>query len=265
MAKFFGGRPSFRQWIDKQPDPNWETLPLTHVAKALVACDIIQDGQITPQSDEVFDQPVAYFFYGRPCYRVSGDGSIKSVAACPLCFVMDPKVANSATAIHAFDTGAFRKRLYSAILMDEMEIEDFGLGDVIGRANKLISSVFGSKDAYIKGDLSHLNNVKYESWEFHTKAYLDLLMSPGRNEPDDRVSAIEFVFKNPVPIKGSAKAIIVPHILWDSDKRTPWLLQLEEIGIEISTYEFLPGKSPDYYYAQMQTNFLVLCKKWGLI
>lgn len=264
MAKFFGGRPSFREWVNAEVDPTWDPLPLTHVAKALVAQDIIRDGHVKPQRDQTFEEPVAYFFYGRAAYRVSGDGSIKSAAACPFCFVMDPQLATSATTIHAFDTGAFAKRLYSRIIMDEIDLEDFGLGNDYRTANKLISRAFGSRSAYVKGDPSNIASAACNPWDFHAKAYLDLLTSSGRNEPDDRIGTIEFVFRDEVPIAGGVKALIVPHILWDAEQKTPWLTNLEELGVEISTYEFLPSRSPDYYYAQLETQLLILYQRWGL-
>jgi hypothetical protein len=148
--------------------------------------------------------------------------------------------------------------------MEEMKIEDFGLGDDYRRANRLISAVYGTREAYLKGDLSHVINVACDPGEFLTRAYLDLIASTGRNEPDDRVSTIEFVFSSDVVLVGGVKAIIVPHTLWDSKTKTSWLQKLAATGVEIATYEFIPGKAPDYYYAHLEVQVRDLYRKWGM-
>jgi hypothetical protein len=124
MAKLDGGRPDFREWVDKQLNPNWPPMPLTHITKALTAADIAKSGYVDLVNCDVFEKPLAYFFYGRPAYRVSGDGAIKIEAACPCCFIFNAKLIDKAEAIFAFDTGAFDKRLYKHMLTDEMAVED---------------------------------------------------------------------------------------------------------------------------------------------
>ena len=152
MAKLNGGRPDFREWVDKQSNPGWPLMPLTHITKAIVAADISKSGNIDPTDCDVFSRPLSYFFYGRPAYRISGDGAIKVEAVCPCCFIFDADLINKAEAIFAFDTGAFSKRLYSHMLPEEMNVEDFSLGTDTSRPNKLIMKSFGSRLAYFQGD-----------------------------------------------------------------------------------------------------------------
>jgi hypothetical protein len=159
MAKFLGRRASFREWVDKQPNPNWPLMPLTHITKGVGAEDISRSGMV---DNGIFDEASAYFFYGRPAYRVSGDGAIKVEAACPYCFVFSAALISKAKAIFAFDTGAFDKRLYKHILMDEMNVEDFSLGTASERPNRIISSLFGTRGAYFDGDISKIPDR--ESW-----------------------------------------------------------------------------------------------------
>jgi hypothetical protein len=103
--KLVGGRPDFREWVDQQPNPNWPLMPLTHITKGVGAADIIKAGAVNPEHCSVFGEPLAYFFYGRPAYRVSGDGAVKIEAACPFCFVFNAAMIDQAKAIFAFDTG----------------------------------------------------------------------------------------------------------------------------------------------------------------
>ncbi len=267
MSSFSKGRPEFRKWIDSKPDPGWALLPLTHMTKGLGAQDIIRDGRIRAAECNVLQAPSAYFFYGRPAYRVSGDGAIKIEAACPVCFVFQNALIETADAIYAFDTGAFAKRLYSRIVMEEMTIHDFSLGRDLRRPNRLIAHVFRSHEAYFNGDTTKILPPEEgaEAWEFHARAYLDLLASPGRNEPDDRVCSIEVVFGADVPIVPNLKALVVPHTLWDTNKKAPWLRDLEAHDVDVLPYVFLPGRHPEHYQTQVETVVRDLYRKWSIL
>ncbi len=267
MPRLSGGRPSFREWVDRQADPGWPLLPLTHITKGISAEDIIRAGHVVAEECAVFQQPIAYFFYGRPAYRISGDGAVKVEAACPYCFIFDPTMIQSARAIFAFDTGAFANRLYKHIVMDEMAVEDFSLDVDSKRPNKIISTVFSSIENYIDGDTSQVAAAEdvAAAWEFHARAYLHLIASPGRNEPDDRICSIEVVFASDVPLPGRLKAIVVPHTLWDVSNKAPWLDTLHESGVEILPYLFVPGRHPEHYHALLEVSVRDLYKKWRII
>ena len=237
-------------------------MPLTHVTKALLAADIAKSGHVDPTQCEVFGRPLTYFFYGRPAYRVSGDGTIKMEAACPCCFIFDAKLIEKAEAIFAFDTGAFSKRLYKHMLTDEMKVEDFSLGTDRSRPNKLIMRTFGSQLAYFQGNIYAIPDPTSitKAYEFHARSYLNLLSSPGRNEPDDRICSIEVILAQQVQLKDSLLAIIVPHTLWDDE--APWLKNLQEKGAIVQPYCFVPGRHPDYYQAQLEAAAKDLYEKW---
>src|SRR5687768_13496837 len=160
MAKLSGGRPGFREWIDKQPDPKWGLMPLTHVTKGLIAEDIIRSGNVDVSICTVFNEPLAYFFYGRPSYRVKGDGPIKLEGACPFCFIFDGALIRDARAINALDSGAFSNRLFKHYMMEEMNIEDFGLENDVTRPNRVIGAVFSSLKKYFEGDLKNATALR---------------------------------------------------------------------------------------------------------
>jgi len=254
MPKLVSGRPDFRKWVDEQPAPKWPLMPLTHITKGIGAADIVQAGEIKPADCTVFGEPLAYFFYGRPAYRVSGDGTIKVEAACPFCFILKAPLIDEAKTIFAFDTGAFSKRLYQHILVDEMQIEDFSLESDTTRPNRIISAVFGSRRSYFDGDLSKIPDPDTitKTWDFHARAYLHLLASPGRNEPDDRICSIEVIFDKSVPLKGNLLAAVVPHTLWEGDNQAPWLQKLQTDGVSVVPYIFVPGRHPEHYHAQLE-------------
>ncbi|MEH2510689.1 hypothetical protein V1291_002043 [Nitrobacteraceae bacterium AZCC 1564] len=254
MTKSLPRRGAFRDWIDSQKDPKWKLLPLTHITKGVTAHDIIDTGSIEPTQCEVFNEPLAYFFYGRPAYRIGGDGAVKVEASCPYCFIFDSALIDKAKGIYAFDTGAFQNRLYKHYLSEEMNARDFSLGNDTSRPNKIIAKTFGSQISYFDGDLTKVVSADNgaDPWEFHARAYLNLLKSPGRNEPDDRICSIEIVLGEPVPLSGNLNAVVVPHTLWDKTKKAPWLKDLSDQGVEILPYLFVPGRHPEHYHALLE-------------
>lgn len=247
------GRPGFMEWVKQHANPNWDLLPLTHITKGVIAEDLLRSGRIEPKLCEIFGKPLAYFFYGRPAYRVAGQGVIKAEALCPYCFIFKPNLADDADAIHAFDTGAFSKRMYSGIVADEMEVNDFQLENPSSQ-NQLIYSVFGSQAAYFDGDTRTVaaNPPQVHAYQFHAKAYLDLILSPGRNEPDDRIFTIEVVIGNAVPLAGSLLAVALPHTLWSAEVKAPWLESLSTSSVEIIPYQFVPGRPPEHYHTLLE-------------
>lgn len=244
-------RDGFLDWVDQLVDPKWGLFPLTHVTRGLLAEDIVVGGRVGES-----DSPKAYLFYGRAAYRIAGDNVTKIEAACPCCFVFDSSLLTDADSIYAFDTGAFDKRLYKHVLIEDMKVEDFRLtGDEL-RANKLIAHVFGTKRAYFEGDRSQMIDPEKgaKPHQMLARAYLQLLSSPGRNEPDDRICSIEAVFNDGVALTPHLRAVVVPHTLWDNndDDRAPWLKKLSDTGVAIRTYSFIPGRHPEHYHTLME-------------
>ena len=247
-------RPGFRKWVDEQTAPDWPPLPLTHISKSLIAEDIVQCGALEVDMCAAFKRPLAYLFYGRPAYRVGGDGAIKLPSACPTCFIFDPALIDKALAIHAFDTGAFHARMFKHALMEEMTVDDFSLEQDTSRLNKLIHAVFGSPEDYFDGVVTDDSvDRKSDKWEFLAQSYLSLLVSRGRNEPDDRIGSIEIVFDQNIPLDPHLKAVIVPHVIWDGGNGAPWLVALSEAGVKVLPYHFVPSRNPEYYNALIES------------
>lgn len=267
MSKKIIDRPEFREWVDRQESPNWDLMPLTHITKGINLVDIIRTKNMNPEKCGTLDEELNFFFYGRPAYRIDGDGVIKAEAACPTCLIFNPNLINRAEKIHAFDTGAFSKRLYKHILLDEMQINDFSLERDVSRPNRIIRRVFTDMSSYFEADTNNALKSEdgAESWEFHAKAYLDLINSPGRNEPDDRVCTIEVVIRGDVCITGDVLAIVVPHTLWNEAKRAPWLEASAQIGVEIIPYNFVPNRHPEYYHALLEGVIKAFYIKKGIL
>jgi hypothetical protein len=261
------GRPGFKNWLERQIQVEGKRLPLTHIAKAIIAEDIIRHGKVKPSMCEVFKKPISYFFYGRPAYRVSGDGAIKTEAACPICFVFRPEAFEAASSMYPFDTGAFARRMYKTFILEEMELSDFQLDPAKHDPNVLISLLFKRAADYVKGDTTNLKGGEQiaETWEFHAKAFVDLVSSKGRNEPDDRIFSIELQLEQELSLSGNLRAVVVPHTLWSTASATPWIKSLHENGVEIETYTFIPNKHPEHFQGLIEAVVISLYEKWGVI
>lgn len=247
-------RPEFREWIDEHPTPQWSHLPLTHISKSFIAKDIVRDGVIEPRTCETIGVAVSFFFYGRPAYRPGKVDEYNIEATCPFCFIMSPNILSSVHVIHAFDTGAFAKRLYKYALIDDMNMPDFSLESESARIQKLISKIYGSNEAYMSGDLSQAVIVKngLNPDDFLPDAYLDLLCSAGKNGPDDRVGSIEVTFSDPVALKSHLLAIVVPDCFWSEKYKAAWILELADSGVTVSTFRYTNNKSPEHHHALLE-------------
>ena len=124
-------------------------MPLTHITGGIRAEDIIRSGKVDVADCSIFNEPLAYFFYGRPAYRLANEGAVKVEASCPYCFIFDSALIQRAKNMYAFDTGAFSNRLYQRFMDMEMNVEDFSLQTDITRPNKLIAAAFTSLVPYI--------------------------------------------------------------------------------------------------------------------
>jgi hypothetical protein len=144
-------------------------------------------------------------------------------------------------------------------------VEDFSLGTDATRPNKLISRTFGSRLPYFQGDIRVIPDPKTisKSYEFHARSYFDLLTSPGRNEPDDRICSIEVILADKVPLKDGLLGVIIPHTL--SDDGAPWLDNLAKAGATIKPYNFVPGRTADYYQAHLEAAARELYEGWGAL
>jgi hypothetical protein len=71
------------------------------------------------------NEDIMYFFYGRPAYRFTEETATRIEAACPYCFIFDSNTISKAKTIFPFDSGAYAKRLYGGLALDDMPIQDF--------------------------------------------------------------------------------------------------------------------------------------------
>lgn len=266
--KIEDGRPEFAQWVDRHEQPEgWALLPLTHITRGLTADDVLRSGTVQPNHCDVLNESYAFFFYGRPAYRVGNSEVVKLEVACPYCFLFHPRLLKRANKFYAFDTGAFGNRLFDHVVDEDFEVQDFALSNQPDRLNKLITAAFGERSDYLRGDRTkvRLPEDAAMSHEHAARTYLELLRSPGRNEPDDRVCSLEIVFADPVSLEGDLLAIIAPHTICESAASNPLMQDILTAGVELVPYDFIPNRHPEHYHTLLEIQVIEYYRRKGFL
>ena len=255
----------FGAWVKSLEEASWVNMPLTHVTTTIVARDIIHDGEVTPSYCEVAKDDLVYTFYGRPGYRVGAEGTVPLEAFCPVCFIFNGALLDEAKSVIPFDTGAYKRRLYKFHEGDKINFDDFSIAEDCSLPNRLIRAIYKERLAYVNGDRSKIPPVDQlcTPSQLEARVYLSLIRSDGRNEPDDRVASIEVAFGKQLRLRSNLKGMIIPHTLWSDDHQSDWVAPLLSAGIDVRTYEFVPGKPPDHYHALLEVAFKQLLAEWG--
>jgi hypothetical protein len=266
--KIEDGRPEFAQWVDRHVvPPNWKLLPLTHITRGVTADDILRTGTVQPNECSILKGSYAFFFYGRPAYRVGNSNVVKLEVSCPYCFIFNPKLLKRANKFFAFDTGAFGNRLFSHVVDDDFDVNDFSLSNEPERLNKLVKASFNNQNDYLRGDRTTVRSPSEaaQPHEHAARTYLELLKSPGRNEPDDRVCSLEIVFADPVRLEGDLLAIVAPHTVCESAESNPLLVDMIKAGVELVPYDFIPNRHPEHYHTLLELRVIDYYRGRGMI
>ncbi len=208
-------RRRLRNLIHKQP-PALPLLPLVHTTDVYGLANVLEDGVLEPRECDVFKgEPLLYFFYGRPSYRVnSNEGATGLDHYLPVCLLFRNRAVTPIKRIFPFDSGGFHKELYADAFHRNMKLDDFGLEPDMETPGRVISLFFESPDAYLRARAA--TSVNLDASELEAKGYLALIGQRLSNTMDNRVSGIEMQFEGPLKIDGAIDAVILPETLYSS-------------------------------------------------
>ncbi|MGH7047383.1 MAG: hypothetical protein ACREE2_13465 [Stellaceae bacterium] len=187
-------------------------LPLVHTTRAYFLKQILDRKKIDVIPCDVFNEPLAYFFVGRPAYKWETAGEAAEWEL-PVCFVFEYDVAD-AKRIFPFDTGAFKSKYPPYISM--MDLDEFELSAVSHGPERLIGTFFASRLDYYLMRLrpAHRFNDEFlvDLLDSEVKA-VHKLWSSSASSADDRRCAIEVQFQDAITLdKGKLLAVILPDI-----------------------------------------------------
>jgi len=121
-------RQRLRRLVGRQPAAA-PRLPLVHTTDSYRFLNAFEDGELMPKACNVFaGEPLLYFFYGRPSYRVNSNEPPTSLDHyLPVCMLFRAESVQPIKRIFPFDSGACDNELYDNALHRDMNLEDFGL------------------------------------------------------------------------------------------------------------------------------------------
>lgn len=221
--------------IDKTGHCNLKTLPLVHTCDGQHFRAILIRNKILPTLCPVFDEDLAYFFYGRPSYRVNNKGmSSASMSNFPVCLVIEPEQVLNVESIYPFDTGAYSVDLYKDVVHRSAKVEDFKFKSTFDFVKKFISLFYETNENYYYGKVK-INEADIPPMSFELKSIYSLAANKGATVADDRCSAIEVQSRKGLQILPNViKAAILPSMVLEDEIVSNYLY---DMGIESIPYE----------------------------
>lgn len=185
-----------------------DLLPSTHSAECYIAESILRQNAICVKYCKVLGEELAYFFYGKPAYKVTfpRDQSTTNYLFAPTCFIIDTAKLK-AKRIFPFDSGAFDAGIYEGILPPGAKIEDYELPTDIKAIPAFVSLFFGDNINYMEGRYT----AKEACEAYAATSFLSALFcSSGILPYDDRSRTVEIVVDQNVRLSECVQAIIIP-------------------------------------------------------
>jgi hypothetical protein len=190
-------------------------LPLIHISRGYDFDGIVRGDFLTPQLCEIFKEKLTYLFYGRPAYRAKDGNNARMEFEWPIIFILDPDRIPDIYRIFPFDTGAFTLGLYKEFFDSKTEIMDFVLDPSIDSAQRLVNTFYLDHEEYYCG--YSRKNVELPLRQFEMQGVFELCRLPGVQDGaldtlrrDERSSAIEIQVAEPIDLRESLLAIVLP-------------------------------------------------------
>ncbi|WP_171972329.1 hypothetical protein [Pseudoalteromonas sp. EB27] len=228
--------------IDKTEHNDIKTLPLVHTCDGQHFRGILVSNRIAPTLCPVFDEDLAYFFYGRPSYRVNNKGmSSSSMSNFPVCLVIEPNNLKYIDNVYPFDTGAYSADLYKDAINQNAKIADFKLKSTFDFIKKFISLFYETNENYYYGKIQ-INESDIPTMSFELQSIYSLAANKCATMTDDRCSAIEVQSKAGLQLSPSVvKAVILPSSVLDDEIVSNYLYNMGIEGISYETMRWDPS------------------------
>lgn len=205
----------FRDYIAAQPS-HTSCLPLTHATDGAGLRMIRETSSLIPQPCPYFKESILYMFFGRPSYRPNLKEPASSLTSVfPVCFILNQFSEPRPSRVLPFDSGAYLNDLYEKFLHKTMDVLDFELIPNIVQASSLIKLFFGSDKAYFRAQ--PIAGIPLPPMEFELESYYGMIQDKQKNTYDDRISAIELQFSDPVELAPpNVLAVVLPSVFMDN-------------------------------------------------
>lgn len=217
-------------------------LPMVHTTKYYLLPDIQTSGTLHTATCRVFNEPLLYFFYGRPAYR--DDSQItptRDIGFYPICFVFRSGVIGSkATRVYPFDTGAGQSGRYEPAIERSIAVSDYQLITAIESARKIVRGFFDTDEKYLFN--CPKSGLVFAPTEAHAQSFYELINGGGDPECDDRYSAVEIQLGTSIDIRDGIMAVVLPTCFLDDAALAETILKIWRA--EPLTYDAIIGMRP---------------------
>lgn len=195
-------------FIDEHETQGLALLPSMHSTTCHSAESIFRHGSISTTPCPVFNENLAYFFYGKPLFKVSPsyNAATTNYMFGPVCFIVDTAKLK-AKRIFPFDSGAFDKGMYAKILPNHAKKDDYQLSSNVNLIPRYVELFFGDNDLYQEGKSFPHSDVETS---IITYSLALLLGASGVMDFDGRSRTIEISTDDEVSLSDCVDAIIIP-------------------------------------------------------
>jgi hypothetical protein len=205
-------RPDLALFVQTLPAPK-KLLGLTHITSSYVLRDIIEAGSIEVHEPcPVIGEPVTYAFYGRAAFRGRAEFEPTNLSCLfPSVLIIDPENVPPPKYVFGFDSGAFVSGMMDQYLHPYMPLFDFLLAPEPSSAARLVSAIFETDEDYFRNRPSVTFQVPVSNFE--ADCYRRIVFSGSEGRLDDRASTPELIFADPIDLKKSVRAAVLPDTL----------------------------------------------------
>ena len=240
---------SFSDFVQKQAISPGE-LPMVHTTKYYRLPAIQTSNMLHAATCKVFNEPLLYFFYGRPAYR---DDSLitptRDVGFYPICFVFrGGTIGAKAKRVYPFDTGAGQSGLYEPAIKRSVALSDYQLLTAVESAKKVVGGFFDTNEKYLSNDPK--SGLVFSSTEAQAQSYYELITGGGDPECDDRYSAVEIQVGSSIDIRDGIIAVVLPTCFLDDASLAETILK--RWRAEPLTYDAVIGMRPLEYHGAIR-------------
>ena len=227
-------------------------LPLVHSTLCDNLQSIAAESALRPTDCPVFGMPLVYLFYGRPSYRSrKGATPDTRINYCPVCFIFKPsRLLAAPTRIFPFDSGAAKGGRFSRFI-SAAEADRYALSPAIKSIQQFTHKFFESNGDYFVG--VPRSGLVIPADQHEAMRYYHLVSSDEPASFDDRRSAIEVQYSDPILLRDTLWAVVLPTTFLSDDNIHHAIVS--EWGAFPITYNFVLGSLPSEYSSVIRAKY----------
>lgn len=242
----------YKKYISEHQFPS-DSMPLVHICDCYTFRKIFTSKKILPTNCNVFNKDLAYYFYGRPSYRVNNSSQTsKSMSMFPICFIIDSDQLSTIDNAYPFDTGAFETGLFANYFHEDCLVSDFKFMKNYDFINQFVGYFYGNNKNYYDGITTiDKNSIPMMAYELH---YLHQLINTEVVENfDDRCHTLEIQTTQELNITaGGVKAMVLPAGLINDPAISAFLMDYDIHAITYSTSRSTPSALTSVIIAEVR-------------